>query len=227
MIEFLYHHDYEAPAVFVSAESANERAKPMGLSLPPLVPSGDCNVLMHAKMYTLGSKYMIESLKAIALQKFTEAVKYAWNHPDFIVAVRVVYTTTPHSDKGLREVALRTLLDHSAILSRKDDLEACICSMDGLAYEMFRIVVKRFAPSGTCSHTFGGILFGRCISCGKEVEPAPDAAGSPKEGGLGRTEAQRPIPKRRPGSNLGLERFKKRRIAAAELEHQWEAAVLQ
>ena len=114
MIDFLYLHDYEAKTVYIDPDEANEGRAPNSNTL--LSPMGDCNTIMHTKMYALGSKYQIHSLKAVALAKFTEAVTYAWNDPDFVEATRLVYSTTPDHDKGLRDITSQAILDHQHIL---------------------------------------------------------------------------------------------------------------
>jgi len=63
MIDFLYLHDYEAPAIFIDPDAANADRPRKAFSR--LAPSGDCDPIMHAKMYALGSKYQISSLQAI------------------------------------------------------------------------------------------------------------------------------------------------------------------
>ncbi|KAK5123684.1 hypothetical protein LTR85_002320 [Meristemomyces frigidus] len=105
MIDYLYLHDYEAPAISIDPEEANEGRT----RTPRLTPSGDCNVVMHAEIYSLGSKYHIDLLKAAALRKFSEAAMYAWNGAQFVDAIRLVYTTTPGEDRPPRH---RSSSDH-------------------------------------------------------------------------------------------------------------------
>jgi hypothetical protein len=144
MVTYLYLHDYDAPRVKVSREEVNEgasttpqsntSAKPSAL---PLDPSGDCNALMHSKIYGLASKYAIDTLKDLALQKFSEAVMYAWNNENFVRAVEFVYGNTPDEDRGLRDIVTRAILQHKAVLVTKEAMRECIRSVDGLAYDLF------------------------------------------------------------------------------------------
>lgn len=93
---------------------------------------------MHAKMYALGSKYGIDSLKATALGRYSEAANYAFNSASFIEAIRIVYTTTPEDDKGPREITPQTIHANSAELADKPEMQRIVRSIDGLAYELWR-----------------------------------------------------------------------------------------
>jgi hypothetical protein len=109
MTSFLYTHNYDAPGIQISAKETSHRAtntltrKPK--KRPSLrTPSGDCNTVLHAKMYAVGSKYSIASLKEVSRLKFTQAATYAWNNDEFLHAIQIVHTTTPEEDEGLRDV---------------------------------------------------------------------------------------------------------------------------
>lgn len=135
---------------------------------PALTPCGDCNTIMHAKMYALGSKYGIKSLKDVALGKFKEAAMYAWNHGDFVEAIGIVYSTTPDGDKGLRDIVTRVLLDHSQVISGKQAVEACIRGIDGLAYDLWKAssANANMATSGPSCAVCGTARAHSCYSCG-------------------------------------------------------------
>ncbi|KAH9826501.1 hypothetical protein Tdes44962_MAKER00464 [Teratosphaeria destructans] len=157
MIDFLYCHDYEAPVVFITVDEAN-----IGVSGQKITPSGDCNTVMHAKMYALGSKYSIPSLQTVALGKFMEAASYAWNTDDFVTTIGLVYTNTPDEDKGLRDIAARTIIKHSSTLLQRPEIESQVRSISGLAYDLLSL------HSAEVKKHNAGIP--ACMECDKEFE---------------------------------------------------------
>ncbi|KAK5170565.1 uncharacterized protein LTR77_005153 [Saxophila tyrrhenica] len=144
MIDLIYRHNYTAPHIHISVASANGGGgHSNNRAVPWLTPSGDCNVVMHAKMYALGSKYGIKSLQDVAKIKFSEAACYAWNDRRFVDAIQVVYTTTPDEDKGLRDITTRTIHEHCAQLVRKPRVAVCMHSINGLAFDL---LVRQTTP---------------------------------------------------------------------------------
>ncbi|TVY67931.1 hypothetical protein Focb16_v002945 [Fusarium oxysporum f. sp. cubense] len=68
-------------------------------------------MIFHAKVYQIGDKYGIETLKKQASNKIERIVnegevttKYA---RDLVDAITVVYTTTPPGDRGLRDIVVQ------------------------------------------------------------------------------------------------------------------------
>lgn len=74
---------------------------------------------LHAAMYGLGDFYGIRSLKWVAAGKFKELMQSWYSLLDkplhrakvlaFIRAIRIVYTTTPEHDRGLRDFVIDQL----------------------------------------------------------------------------------------------------------------------
>jgi len=68
-------------------------------------------MIFHAKVYQIGDKYGIETLKKQASNKIERIVnegevttKYA---RDLVDAITVVYTTTPPGGRGLRDIVVQ------------------------------------------------------------------------------------------------------------------------
>jgi hypothetical protein len=112
MISYLYCPDYqngidsstvgEDPADFIQAPE----------TCPELVA--------HARVYILAEKYLIGGLKTLALRKFTTSVHDHFNVDSFLQAMEEVYSTTLESDKGLRDIIIRTLYQQRHLLDRKE-----------------------------------------------------------------------------------------------------------
>ncbi|KAI7240294.1 hypothetical protein KC343_g7155 [Hortaea werneckii] len=140
MIDFLYLHNYVAIETCFSETPKASNKRTLGAT------DGDAGSIMHAKVYALGSKYQIPSLQSTSLKKFEAAAALAWDSEEFVHAVHLVYTTTPDSDKGLRDIAAHVILEHEKELCDKPAMEAVVRSFDGLAYNLFKSQTKRPKP---------------------------------------------------------------------------------
>lgn len=134
MIEHFYTDDYitpPSPAMEGDAQSSNhaERCKcRYGArdddqyyyhSHTPSYKGGsdDGDALVHhARVYALGHMYDVASLRARAMEKFAETCEDRCHSTRFPVAVFEVYTTTPETGGGLRDVVVDTILQHNALL---------------------------------------------------------------------------------------------------------------
>lgn len=150
MIDFLYLHDYVAIETCFSETLNASNKRPFGAT------NGDAGAIMHAKVYALGCKYQIPSLQKTSLGKFEAAAVLAWGSEEFVHAVHLVCSTTPDSDKGLRDAAARVILEHDDELCNKPAMEAVIRSFDGLSYSLMKEQTKR--PKKTKGPT--------CLTCG-------------------------------------------------------------
>ena len=75
--------------------------------------AGGCRpLLVDAKMYAIGDKYRINALKSLANTKFSDALDAGWDIVSFPEVIETVYTTTPASDRGLRDCVAPVLLEH-------------------------------------------------------------------------------------------------------------------
>ncbi|CVK94996.1 uncharacterized protein FMAN_13250 [Fusarium mangiferae] len=87
MLRFVYSFDYHVPP-----------------NTPPMI--------FHAKVYQIGDKYGIETLKKQALNNFKRVVESAEvtteYASDLADAVTTVYTTTPPEDRGLRDIVMNS-----------------------------------------------------------------------------------------------------------------------
>ena len=69
-------------------------------------------LLVNAKMYSIGDKYNIPTLKTLATEKFSAALGASWDIVGFPEVIETVYTTTPGSDRGLRDCLAPVLVEH-------------------------------------------------------------------------------------------------------------------
>ncbi|KAF4342500.1 amino acid transport gap1 [Fusarium beomiforme] len=106
-----------------SAQSQNQpQSTPSPPPRPPKRPAAPIpppNLCLHAKVYALGEKYGIQTLKALALQKFKDEVQFHLGRRDFLQAMREAYTSTVDEDRPLRDAVVRILKDNKFLLKRK------------------------------------------------------------------------------------------------------------
>jgi hypothetical protein len=187
MIHFIYLHDYLAPQsqgpeeddghvptpyrVTVNQRKPPRRSHHHPVKRAPLSeagPDGDYHIAMHARMYALGSKYGINSLKVVSRDKFSQAISSVWCHRNFVKAVEIVFSTTPDEDKGLRDIAVRMIKQKESALFARKDMRECIRCIEGLAFNllMHDHMVEEdentvACESCGCSHVYD------CENCGE------------------------------------------------------------
>jgi hypothetical protein len=98
-------------------------------------------LLVSAKMYEIGDKYDVLGLKQLALAKFSLACEKYWESQQFAPAAHYVFSTTPESDKGLRDIVAKTIADHMKTLN-SPAVEALLNEFNGLAMGVLKIRAK-------------------------------------------------------------------------------------
>ena len=100
---------------------------------------------IDAQMYALGDKYDIRGLKALAAEKIEPAFDaYTLNTfgldiqflKEVSAVVDVVYSSTPESDRRLRDITMQVVLDLWEGLSAMDELKTVLCSHSDLILDM-------------------------------------------------------------------------------------------
>jgi hypothetical protein len=60
----------------------------------------------------------------MALSRFTDTAKASWKFVEFIDAIKLVYESTPPSDRGLREIVIQLVVEHGKILVKDGEPQA-------------------------------------------------------------------------------------------------------
>jgi hypothetical protein len=89
-------------------------------------------------MYEIGDKYDVLGLKQLALAKFSLACTEHWDSRKFASAAHYAFSTTPESDKGLRDIVTKTISDHMQIL-KSPAVEALLTEFNGLAVALLKM----------------------------------------------------------------------------------------
>lgn len=97
----------------------------------------------HARLYAMGSKYNIPSLKSQATSKFLSEASKEWNSRDFARAITVAFESTLDTDRGFRDAIVSVVLEQSTAMASDEHIATAIKSTEGLAFELFEQQSKR------------------------------------------------------------------------------------
>lgn len=99
---------------------------------------------IHADMYALGDKYEVQGLSTKALDKFKKSLQYHWNSEDFINATQIAYTTTPESNRGLRDAVVRAIKDYFGVdVGELPGVEESLATIDKLSFLLMKSLGKK------------------------------------------------------------------------------------
>ncbi|KAF4458120.1 Speckle-type POZ protein [Fusarium austroafricanum] len=112
---------------------------------PQPTPSRASNLCLHAKVYALGEKYGIETLKDVALQKFEHEAEFHRKGEDFLRAMKEVYNSTVEEDRGLRGVVIRMLREYKDLMQLKSVQEV----VKGIPQLSFDLAMSLSGNQGT------------------------------------------------------------------------------
>jgi hypothetical protein len=96
----------------------------------------------HAKVYSLGEKYLIGGLKAVALQKFDAAAKAHWDITDFLGAAKEAYTSSAGTDRGLKDAIISIVSGRSELLD-EEEVQNAFQELDMLAYDLLMLLRQK------------------------------------------------------------------------------------
>ena len=142
----------------------------------------------HAAVYGIAEKYEAPNLKTLAAKRFGESVPSAISTQENILTViELVYTTTPESDRALRDIVsdLWLLMGSHVIIQHGDSVVNSV--LKGLP-EFTLAMAKKFALlagesnvkamcycNGRASHGRGNDIFERCcFTCARPVKDSKE-----------------------------------------------------
>ncbi|CAN9449974.1 unnamed protein product [Alternaria alternata] len=111
------------------------------IKLTDMAHSAQPVLLVNAKMYEIGDKYDVLGLKQLALAKFSLACETYWESQQFAPAAHYAFSTTPESDKGLRDIVTKTIADHTKTLN-SPAVEALLNEFNGLVTGVLKMRAK-------------------------------------------------------------------------------------
>jgi hypothetical protein len=100
------------------------------------LPTGAEDLNIHAQIYHLADKYFIKGLKERVCEKFAECLDDSFAGSTIYGAVEVIFTTTPETDTGLRNLAIKRISEEKTKFSFEANpcLASALKEIPGLAY---------------------------------------------------------------------------------------------
>lgn len=99
---------------------------------------------LHAKMYEIGKKYVVEGLEDLAQLKFIQSCNFFWDTPSFVTTVHHIFSSTSEGDTSLREKAVEIMSQHPGIVN-KPEVEALLHQFSDLAVALAKCMAKESA----------------------------------------------------------------------------------
>ena len=141
MIHFMYHFDYN---------------NTQGIS----------TMVFNAQVYCLADQYMMAALKHLAKDKFEAAIKTGWAMDDFLLAVDVVYSSSPEGDRGLRDLVVKVSGENLEKLLKNVGFQNLLSEKPKFAADIIMSGASKKVQSAAKNgaHTY------RCPSCGNSIK---------------------------------------------------------
>ena len=75
----------------------------------------------HILMYSLADRLFIEGLKALSKENVEHELVQRLDASSFSKAISEIYRSTPIHDRGLRDLAIKTAMNHLTTLRNSDE----------------------------------------------------------------------------------------------------------
>ncbi|KAJ6186954.1 hypothetical protein N7519_001862 [Penicillium mononematosum] len=126
-------------------------------------PPQMCPLLFNVKVHAIADKFEVEYLKIQAKLTFVTLAQDYWNSDEFLTAAFEAYTTTPKSDRGLRDVVVAVCQKHRKELRERKAFEKLVEETPGLATDIV-LLSHRWLPQ-SASTMVRLVQSFSCLSC--------------------------------------------------------------
>lgn len=99
--------------------------------------------LVNIAMYALAEKYDVRDLKVAAMTNCRTQAWAGWPLESLLAIAKEVYSSTPSSDRGLRNKLVHECADHALELISLKDWESLICDNDGFSFDLVQKVISK------------------------------------------------------------------------------------
>ena len=104
----------------------------------------DPRMMNNVLVYAVAEKYDIPDLKDLAKGKFQSLARSKWPHDSFYALAEKVFSTTPDTDMGLRQVVLDICEKHSEDILRNEGSRAGFLEIQAIGAVVHRAAVGKF-----------------------------------------------------------------------------------
>ena len=134
MLRYVYDLDYTIEVPERIAVGIRDRGLEFGIEL-------SIQLSKNADMYSMGDKYGIDGLKGIASEKFATTLKQyvKWGNVEvgsLCAIIEHIFTSTPESDKGLRDQIRAYAKIHIKRLLPLKDFQKVLAEVPQLSYQL-------------------------------------------------------------------------------------------
>lgn len=134
------------PVTSNGEEDAQQAAVPESSTGPSEEPAkqaaAETKMMNNTLVYRIAEKYGIPELKVMAREKFEKLAWSQWPHEGFATIIEVVYSTTPETDHGLRDIITSICAEHIQEILLLPDVSVVISEHGQLGLGITREVVR-------------------------------------------------------------------------------------
>ena len=131
-----------SPSLTSAATEGESNLSTMSNSFDGATPR-DHRMMNDVLVYAVAEKYDIPELKDLAMHKFRTLASSRWSQDDFHVATEAVFSTTPETDIGLRQIVLDICKEHSEDILRDKEFRAMIFENKAIAAVVLDAAVQK------------------------------------------------------------------------------------
>ena len=95
------------------------------------------------RVYAIADKYNVPFLKDLAKHRFDIWARWNWACADFLAIIREVFSSTPSSDRGLRDIVFVIVADHPDFFVHKDEFRDLVEDIGELGLGMLDKLITR------------------------------------------------------------------------------------
>jgi hypothetical protein len=147
MVDYLYTGNYAAQITATGINGQTDGISPLRV---------------HAMVFALGDKYLIEGLLALSAANYSKALGRESNVGNFLRTLPDVYTLTPDSSRGLRDMAIEFAKEKLGVSlaspETKDIYENVAADIPDFIKELLDSFLQRPPLVGSCHKCFDCIL---------------------------------------------------------------------
>ncbi|KAH0536553.1 hypothetical protein FGG08_006583 [Glutinoglossum americanum] len=140
MVDYLYSLDYDDGAKRSNPSSPGEP----DIEPPPEETKGETErpLIVNTRVYAIADKYGVAALKLLSASKFESLLTGHETKEVFFATIREVYSSTPSTDRGLRDPLVRTIFSNMAHMMSVPGFTSVLEEVGELSIDLLRAVVK-------------------------------------------------------------------------------------
>ena len=127
------------------------------------------DLLVDARLYALGDKYGVNSMNKAIIISFRSLLEKYWNTSEFAQAAAIVHSTTPETNRGLRDEIKRVTWSYQKTLLKREDLQTVIQELQGYSSDIAQAAIEAAKSDLPGAKPSNRILM-HCNSCDSNKE---------------------------------------------------------